>query len=313
MNQTLVKNSPSSLIAKPYSVSTSKLGAVTKLYTDKFICNEKAILRIHSQICEKLGTLHPSSNGLQYIVSFTDRTHFEHNDFQYLNNTINHSEKCTERLILNWAISHKIGDIPNELSVIVRLSNPVNPLLVIQAALSKSPSELDNFEFEHGSSVSVSITGATQMFAEEIFSIIGKWIEGCIQPQPFITFNRFLRKHHGKIEFLNYWLFPILCITAYFLFLKEQSIENMIPLLLLGIIGHEYLRRLASSLNSRVDRWNRTSSSFSIFDLTGGDANQQTKFIADSKNSTIKLIIANTISFILSVLAGYTVFLLTQV
>jgi hypothetical protein len=128
-------------------------------------------------------------------------------------------------LTLKWVVRYKLRDTDNELTVVVRIANPINPLLFLQAALSKAPNDIDNLEFER-CPVSVSVAGASQILAEEIFVLIGKWIDSRPQPQYITSVHNKIADNQNTIAFFNYWLFPILVAIIFFLLLWKHKIKR---------------------------------------------------------------------------------------
>lgn len=292
------------VMTKPYSLSRSRLGTTTKLFDKKFLCNEQGVYDLNESITEKLRQLSPSSGGFQYLLSFGDNTHFEHTNLTSLNGAVKNCGKTTNRAVLKWVIKHTIEEQDNELTVIVRVTNPINPLVFLQAALSKSPEDIDNLEFE-GGSVSVSVDGAGQILSEEVFSVVGKWVDSRPQPQYVTTTHEIFNRHMKKFQFINYWLFPVLVSASLFMYLWKQTPQNIaIPVLFASVIIHTYSRSIASHINNLLERWAQTASLFSVFSLTGGDHNQQARFTAKSRNSVIKLMLVTTGSFALNIAAS---------
>lgn len=98
------------------------------------------------------------------------------------------TDKVTERIVLKWTITHTLRDEQNEVTVIVRMTNPINPFMYLQAALSKSAEDIDNLEFEEGS-MCVSVDGSGQTFAQEVFEQTGRWINSCPKPESMTRIN----------------------------------------------------------------------------------------------------------------------------
>lgn len=290
-------------LAKPYVVTRSTLGATTKVLDEQFFCTPKELHRLYESIGEKIGTFNPSKAGFQYLLSFTDNTHYEHNDINNLDRIVGNSGKKTEKLILNWVIGHELDGMENEMSITVRISNPMNPIVMLQAAMSKDHSEADSLELD-GGAVSISIHGATQTTAEEIFSIVSRWAESCPQPASFTGLNNKIYKHVGKIGFMNFWVFPVIFSICSYLYLVTVPQDVAVELAFLAFVGFITIRTGAQQLNSNIQSWARSSRKFSMFMLTGGDENQQAKIAAKSRNSTIKLFVSVSVSFLLNVSAG---------
>lgn len=298
-------------LAKPYVVTRSRLGSTTKVIEDKFICSPRELRRLFSAVSEKVVSFSPSKAGFQYLVSFTDGMHHENSSLDTLEERLEGSEKKTEKLILNWKIAHEIDDVENEMAITVRISNPMNPLVMLQAAFSEDHSDIDRLAFEDGS-VSVSINGATQNTAEEIFSIVQRWASGCPKPASITGLNETIFKHHGKISFLNYWIFPSLFVAVAFLLLKDMGSDRVQAYGFLAFASFMMIRAAAQHINHKLEWWCRIGRKFSMFMITGGDLNQQTKIAAKSRNGTIKAVASSGISFVINLAAGAVLLYLTN-
>lgn len=293
-------------ISNPYVHTKSKLGSTTKLIDEKFVCGPSEVESLHDSMSEKLSFFKPTRLGFQYLISFTDNTQHENTYLDSLRDTISKTGKCTEKLIINWVVGHEHDGEENELSVTVRISNQVNGIAMLQAAMSSDHSEADELDLADGT-VSVSVHGATQNVAEEIFSLVTRWASGCPQPQSITEVNRTIRKHQNKIATLNYWVFPLLFTACAFFFLETLSIEVIQPYVFLAFAGFMAIRTAAHEINHKVDRWCDYSDKFSLFMFTGGDGNQQTKITAKSKITSLKLIGSVLFSFSINVAAGVVV------
>jgi len=292
------------ILPSPYLITKSRLGSNTKLIDEKFICSPRQLSTLHDSIGEKILSFKPKKIGFQYLISFTDNTHFENNNLEALEKRISTSNKSTEKLILNWVIGHEFDGIENELSITVRISNPINPFAILQAAMSRDHSDADRLDFENGS-VSVSINGATQNTGEEIFAIVTRWAAACPQPQSITAINKIIKKHLTKIQFLNYWIFQILYTACAFLYLRKYAAVPLQSYSFLAFVGFFFIRSASQHLNQKISYWCDASGKFSVFSITGGDNNQQTIIAAKSKNSTIKLLFSVFFSFSLNLIAGY--------
>ncbi|ENM5863873.1 hypothetical protein ACPFUK_002411 [Vibrio cholerae] len=298
-------------LSKPYVATRSKLGSTTKLIEQKFTCGCRELLGLQAAIGEKLRYLNPTKAGFQFLVSFTDSTHYENTNLADLENVISSSDKCVDKVILNWIIAHYLDGIENEMRITVRISNPINPLTLFQAALSKDHSEFDNLDFELGA-VSVSVNGATQNTSEEIFNIVSRWAKAAPNPQSFVTIHQKIQNNLPRIFIMNDWVFPMLFVFGCFFWLKMLPVSDVQPYSLLAFCSFMFVRSAAANFNSRIDAWARRSQVYSIFNITGGDKNRQTKVAARSQNSTLKLIGSVILSLIVNLIAGGVLYYLTK-
>lgn len=295
-------------LVSPYKITKSVLGTTTKLLSKQFICSIDALDAVMEQMVDKLKYINPTSVGFRYLASYTDRTHFENENLDIFRSNIKNSSKKTEKLILNWEVSHEIDGKVHDLSIIIRLSNPINPLMYLQAAFSKSPGDADNLELD-GGLVSISVNGASQTFTEEIFELVARWVDSCPKPYNTNVFVNWMKKVKSLLLELNYWFLLISYIIVSFIYIKGLSIESSLPVIFLLLCGFTLFTKFVNVLNSNISEWFDKSDLFSIFDLTNGDSNQQTKFIGMSKVSVKKIVASLALSLCVNLAAGYIVYL----
>ena len=153
-------------LGKPYTITKSRLAAITKVFDDKYICDLGSLREIFDHIAEKLAPLSPKKDPeFSFLISYADKTHQDGvvDDLNNLNQIP--TGKQTDRVVMRWSVVHDVNGEDNDLSITIRISNPINPLVFLQAALSKSPNEIDNVEFEMGSTC-VTVDGAGQSYAD---------------------------------------------------------------------------------------------------------------------------------------------------
>lgn len=293
------------ILGKPYSITRSRLGAITKVFQDTYICDLDSLKELFEQIGEKLSrTGHDSTPQFSFLMSFSDRTHQDGISSDFLNLRTLPTGKLTERIVMQWGIIQVIDDMENELSITVRVSNPINPLVFLQAALSKSPNEIDNSEFEMGSTC-VTVNGSSQSYADEIFMIIQHWLSARNKPHAFINIDRVYDKFELYIDEMNRSVLPFLSISILSFLSYEKFSPNVQVVVVPQIIGFFFVTRsLADRLNSKMAGWSRKSQYMGLFQITNGDIDNVTKMAAKARNGAFKLISANVITFALNVAAG---------
>lgn len=291
------------IFGKPYAITRSKLGAITKVFTDQYLVDLAALQDLVQEVGGKLSQLGVTSNAqFSFLISFDDRTHHD----GVLENLQGAASvaigKRTDRVVLRWSVHHLIDGHSHELSITVRISNPINPLVFLQAALSKSPSDVDNVEFELGSTC-VTVDGADQGYSEEVFLRIHNWIKARNKPHVFFDIHSMYLKREWWIDQMNYSLLPFLVV-----FLASHHLYSMgegvfLPALPPLIAAFFVLRSCGSKLNSKMEKWARRAKHMSLFQITNGDIDYVTKLAAASKNSVMKLGASSLLSFILNIVA----------
>lgn len=301
------------VLGRPYSITKSRLGAITKVYTDQYVCDVPAMKELFQTISEKLGGVtYTQTPKFSFLISFSDQTHHDGVTADLQSMSAMPIGKQTERVVAKWTLVHKIDDIDNELSVTVRISNPVNPLVFLQAALSKSPSDLDNFEFEMGSTC-VTVDGAVQSFADEVFLRIQKWIEARNKPHSFLPVHQIYRRFEWWLDQLGASLLPLLVVGFLSVWAaKQRDVSLQLTAAPILIAVFLILRDFGRRLNSKMAHWAAKSRHISLFQLTNGDNDALTKQAAKANNSALKLIVSAAFSFVLNIAAGIACWWITK-
>ena len=293
------------ILGKPYNVTRSKLGAITKVFDQKYTCDLNALKELFQEIGEKLSRSSPiETPNFSFLISFDDKTHHDGITTDFQNLTTLPTGKLTDRVVLQWSVVQEIDGMENELSITVRVANPINPLMFLQAALSKSPSELDNSEFESGATC-VTVNGATQSYSDEIFLIIQKWAEARNKPYMSVKVSKIYERFEWYIDQFNSALLPTLLVSCLSFWLAGKVTENKFVSLVPLFFGCFYLTRsVANKINNKMARWAHKASYLGIFQITNGDIDGVTKLMSHAQNGALKLIVSAIITVILNIFAG---------
>ena len=292
------------VLGKPYTITRSKLGAITKVYTDQYLCDLPAIKEMVQAIGEKISVITATKlPEFSFLISFDDKTHHDGVLSDLQNVASVPIGKKTDRVVMRWSVEHLIDDQPNELSITVRISNPINPLVFLQAALSKSPNDIDNFEFAMGSTC-VTVDGADQGYSDEIFLKVQNWIKARNKPHAFLNIHDYYIKKEWYVDQLNYSLLPFLVVALGSAHLYSKYTSSFAPTVPPLIAAFFVLRTLGSRLNQKMAAWARRARHISLFQITNGDIDYLTKIDATSKNSVIKLSVSGFVSIALNVIAA---------
>ncbi|HWV14630.1 MAG TPA: hypothetical protein VN030_04290 [Cellvibrio sp.] len=293
------------ILGKPYTVTRSKLGAITKIFNQKYTCDLTALKELFQSIGEKLSRSNPQETPkFSFLISFDDKTHHDGISTDFQNLTTLATGKLTDRVVLQWSIIQEIDGMENELSITVRVANPINPLMFLQAALSKSPSELDNSEFESGATC-VTVNGATQSYSDEIFLIIERWTEARNKPYTSVKVSKTYERFEWYIDQFNSSILPTLVVSGLSFWLAGQVNEKKYVSLVPLFFGLFYLTHsISQKINAKMAYWARKSSYLGIFQITNGDVDSITKMMSAAQNGAIKLIISTLFSLILNIIAG---------
>ena len=293
------------ILGKPYVVTRSKLGAITKIFDEKYTCDLKALKDLFGDIDEKLQRSNPTEvPKFSFLISFDDKTHQDGITADFHSLSTLSTGKLTDRVVLQWSVMQEIDGMENELSITVRIANPINPLMFLQAALSKSPSELDNTEFESGATC-VTVNGATQSYSDEIFLIIKKWAEGRNKPHMSVKVSKIYDRFEWLVDQFNSVVLPTLLVSCLSFWLIAETDQTSYVSFVPMFFGLFYiLRAVANKANSKMAYWARKSSYIGTFQITNGDVDGVTKMMSDAQHGAIKLIASTTFTLVLNISAG---------
>ena len=293
------------ILGRPYSITRSRLGAITKVYKDRYICDLPSLKELFQSIGEKLSGIQAKGTpSFSFLISFSDQTHHDGGVVDLQGPSTIPIGKQTERTVMRWQVKHEIDGFENELTITIRISNPINPLIFLQAALSKSTTEIDNVEFEMGSTC-VTVDGANYAYADEVFLRVKNWMDARNKPHPCIQVEKFYSKYEWWIDQLNSSIMPLLVIATLSLYMasklsqSEQITGMPILIALFFIVGS-----VGRHINVSMGDWAKRSSSISLFLITNGDADAMTKSAANAQNGLLKLVSSGVLSFVLNVAAG---------
>ena len=89
MSQTIELQNFKDTLPSPYLVTRTRLGSNTKLIDEKFTCGIRELSNLYESIGEKIVSFYPKKIGFQYLISFTDNTHYEDNQLDAIEKNIN--------------------------------------------------------------------------------------------------------------------------------------------------------------------------------------------------------------------------------
>ena len=292
-------------LSRPYIYKKSRLTATTKVYTAKYVCDLKAIKLLLDKANEKL--LEKSrieDQEFNFLISFTDNTHSDGEIGDILNDINLDTDKKTERIVMNWKIVYYEANSLNELEVTVRISNPINPLAFLQAALSKNPNEIDNIEYELGSTC-VTVEGADQAYAEELFLRINSWLEARTKPYKSLDVSGFYKKYEWFLDQSIISLIPIFLTTIIsFYFSKNIDIKTQLALVPVFVASFFVLKSIGVKIVNRMTVWARRADFVGLFNITEGDKGYMNEMLSNAQNGSMKVVATLIISVIINIGSG---------
>jgi hypothetical protein len=293
------------ILGQPYAITRSRLSAITKVYRERYVCDLISLKELFHSIGEKLAGLQINGTPtFSFLISYSDQTHQDGNSNDLPGLSAIPIGKQTERIVMKWMVKHSLEDFENELTISVRIANPINPLVYLQAALSKTPSDLDNMEFELGFTC-VTVDGATQSYADEVFLRVKNWMEARKKPHAYIDIKTLYSKYEWWIDQLSASLFPLLVIAALSFYMASKLSQPQQITATPILVGLFFLiQTIGRKFNGKMSVWAKRTDYMTIFAITNGDQDLITKNEAKARNSFLKLLASVAGNLILNTIAG---------
>lgn len=291
-------------LSRPYQLTKSRLGTISRIYDKKYLCNFSSLKDLVSSIIEKVDSgSHISDLQFSFLISFSDKTHIDGTTIEELisDNKINTS-KLTDRIILSCFYKETINGEANEITLTIRIANPVNPLLYLQAALSKDNSSIvDNIEFEQGVTC-VSITGTSLNKAEEFFLRIQDWINSCPPLYKSFNLNNLYFKYEKFFDLINNLFIPIIITISSINLIKNYYKPEhlyLVPVIFFISSG------LGNDINIKLAQLARRTIIGHIFELTSGDRNNISKLANNVTKNAAYFIFLQVCSILCGIIASW--------
>lgn len=293
-------------LSRPYVYKRSSLTTTTKVYTSRYVCDVQSIAMLVDKVNQKLHEKNKNidNHEFNFLISFTDNTHSDGNIEDLLSQSNLDTDKKTERIVLNWKVVCSDESGLHELEVTVRISNPINPLVFLQAALSKSPNEIDNVEFELGSTC-VTVEGADQAYAEEVFFRITSWINARLKPRTYMDVGGFYKKYEWIIDQFIISIIPMLLVTIFSFYASQDlNIKTQLALMPTFIVTFFIFKSIGIKIANNMSGWAKRSNFIGLFSITQGDKDFLNEMMVNAKNGSLKIISALIITIVINISSG---------
>jgi hypothetical protein len=275
------RNSSSQLYPDRILLTTPNLEDLQKKITKKL--NLHGIKDLESQV-----SLHFANDRVENFDSFDS---FLRYDFKV--------DPLTESLGIKWSFifdSTGVGN-PHLHCVSLRFADFPAPGALLQRMLSARAGDQDESDPDFLTPTVCKLDFADNRFATELFSVVSDWIKAQPRVEPAFGFMLKLKSYEDSIRKFIENTLPTIALLAYlgiWLGLLPDSISNSVKYSVAWMIGGGAVfllaRYIAAGLAAILGKNIRRMSLVPIFQLTSGDSNRITRYIARSQKSAIVLI-----------------------
>jgi len=280
-------------------IASASRNSSSQLYGDRILLTIPNIQDLHKKIKQKLN-LHgikdlESSCSLQFksdrVENFDSIDSFLQYDFKL--------ESLTESLAIKWTFifnSMEAGN-PHLHCVSLRFADFPAPGALLQRMLSARAGDNDEQDPDFFAPTVCKLDFADNRFATELFSVVSGWIKAQPRVEPAFEVINQIKNYEDLIRSFIENTLPIVALFAYlgvWLGLLPEQISTPVKYSVAWMIGGGAIFLLANYISKAVARIIgkniRRMSLVPIFQLTSGDTNQITRYIARSQKSAYVLI-----------------------
>ncbi len=285
-------------------IATAAKNSVTQFYRNRPQVFLKQLEELDKKIRRKT-SLHQI-----YDVNVSVCLHFENDrivNFRSIDDLSKYDfelESLTESISFRWSfIFDPNGKDEQHLhSIFVKISESPTAGMFLQKMLSTRTDDLEVPDQDMFSSVVCKLDFSDSRFSAEILALVTEWVEAQPRAETTFGFVRFLSMYGNSImSFISNTLSPlvVLAYVGVWLGYAPEDISHSTKYAAAWILGGGALflvsRYFTSLINGFFQRHIRRISAVPIFQITAGDKNRMTKYMAKSQGSLIVLVASGLI------------------
>lgn len=271
----------------------------TEFFSERVQVSQNSIFDLNRKILEKLN-LHKirDVNAVLTIQFKNDKTvtFVPFDDFKKFDLKI---DSLTNLLSLKWSFifdSANDGN-PHLHSVYVRICERPNPGIIMQKMMTGFNEDLDSLDNDAYSPIVCKVDFIDNRFSVELQSVVREWVLSLPKAEHSFDIIKWLQKNEDRITSIISGTFPAVMILGYigiWLGIFPLDISTSVRFAVAWILGGGAIFLLArygaQSMNRLLRKQIRKICNVPVFDITAGDGNQITKYMAKSKGSMFSLV-----------------------
>lgn len=279
-------------------IATAAKNSVTQLYSNRPQVFLKQLEELDKKIIRKLALHQIFDVTTSICLQFENDRIVNLSSFSDLGNYDFELEVLTDSISLRWSFVFDPDrkDDQHLHSIFVKISESPSAGVFLQKMLSTRTDDLERPDGDIFSPVACKLDFADSRFSSEVLALVTEWVEAQPRAETAFGFVKYLRTHGGAITTFISNTLPSLAVLAYvgaWLGYVPQSFTNSTKYSAAWILsgGALYLvaQYAAVLINKFFDRHIRRISTVPIFQITAGDRNRMTKYMAKSQRSVIVL------------------------
>ncbi|TXI14337.1 MAG: hypothetical protein E6Q68_00535 [Polynucleobacter sp.] len=298
------------LVGKPDSIQ--------RVFSRSVQIDQNSLFELNLRVHEKLKTHNLEAIVVSATVIFDDKTTIEFGGWAEFESYRWSTHKATKEIRLKWQflLSVQGYEIPQQHSLVVKLSADAKPLELLQAVLSKNPDEIDGVMYNFAPTV-CRADFVNHTMGQELISLVEEWNKSLSTPDiESSIIKKLYRYKHTLSHAINY-LTPALSTIAFIAVFRSNYITsdhslpismndgvNLITWLLFGIVVIYLLDKSARWLAGIVHNSIAEYGKYSIFNLTSGDLSRAKKLDNSNKAKRNHFLLSVVFSLALNIISG---------
>lgn len=289
---------------------------ITELFQKEVTVNIDNIIDLNHSIVEKLKRNNINNLLFNSLTRFDEGRVKEHGSFEKFISDNWKIPDSIDSIQLNWKFLYKEGEKGSMHTLSVLLSSSLKPQHIMNAMLSKDPSELEKLS-THSVPVSCRIDFSDQIISQELMNLVSEWNKGLPSPEYLLPIMKFFKIHEGKIrKFVSRSLPVAVGFVGYSYYCKQSSGLNLsagvsveyVKLTVNSIAVSALMIYLSSKfgidLSNYISNNLRKFGNFNVFNITKGDDLKQGRLIARSTRSLYSFAAYSLFAIALNVAGG---------
>lgn len=184
-------------------------------------------------------------------------------------------------------------------SVYLRISERPNPAMLLQRAMTLSSDDLENFDKEAMAPISCRVDFFDGRFSGELLSVVSEWVAALPKAEPTFGWVKWIDHHEGAIGNYVVGISPSICLAAsvgVWLAVIPMELTQDLRFCVVWLIGtaicYFFSRYLSLALMRAFARNISRMNAVPVFNITSGDQQRLTKFLAKSHKSSLVAMLA---------------------
>lgn len=317
----LLAKLPKDSIRSIFHLLAGKPDSVEQIFHRRVLVNQADIEDLNDRVKEKLANHHVSKLVASIDVTFHNNKTLQFGSWEEFRAFRWTGAETTHEVRLTWdfLVSMPEFKIPQRHMLVVKVSSNMDAFDMMHRLFSRDPDERME-ALKNDCPIVARVDFINHILSKELLAIVGDWSKALRSPIDDIGFRKFLKNQAEKIQYCVSKLLPVLTvfailILARFMFpgedVEQPATLQSIRVAFTWFFGAAVLVALTAEaskkLGATVYRNLRSSSEYTVFQLTKGDENEQEHLNKINKKFYRRFMLTGASSLALNILAGFIV------